>query len=225
MARSAHLIGGVPGVGVGHRGERERRPSPCPGCNAARPLNLRTSSGRGPRTVVGVEFAGIEQEPSPTLVEPRARYLVVAEAADGDRLDVLLDAVPQRDVQVAGVFEVADVGEIRAFADIHAADGFRNEPVEVGVALPVHIGRQIDRHVVHKDGDVGAVIEIPAAQVILIGLAAVGMLDRHQAGRRFEDLAGARDRTRVEVLAGNRHLARQLRHRRAPPATLGAPVS
>ena len=81
----------------------------------------------------------------------------------------------------------------------------------------MRVGRQIDRHVVNEIGQVGAVIEIPAAQVILVGLAAVGMHDRNQAGRHFDDLAGARHRTRIESCAGHRHLARQLRHHRRSP--------
>jgi hypothetical protein len=35
--------------------------------------------------------------------------------------------------------------------------------------------RQIDRHVVDEDRQVGAMIEIVAAQIILIGLTAVGV--------------------------------------------------
>ena len=64
-------------------------------------------------------------------------------------------------MQVAGVLEVSDVGKIRAFANIHAADGFRNEPVEVGIALAMNVRRKVDRHVVHESGEVGAVIEVP----------------------------------------------------------------
>ena len=121
-----------------------------------------------------------------------------------------------RDVQVAGVLEVSHIGPIWPLADIQSADGFGDEPVEIGVALTMRVGRQIDRYVVPKRREVGAVIEIPAAQVILIGLAGVGVHDRHQAGRRFEDFAGARDRPGINVLAGNRHLARHAwRHHRA----------
>ncbi len=111
-------------------------------------------------------------------------------------------------MQVAGVFEVSHVSPIRPLADFQSADGLRNEPVEISVALPVGMGGQIDRHVVPKRGEVGAVIEIPAAQVILIRFAGVGMLDHHQAGRRLENLTGVRERTSVEIRAGNRHLAR-----------------
>ena len=124
-------------------------------------------------------------------------------------------------MQVAGAGKIADVGEIRSLADFQSTDGFRNEPVEVGVALAVRMGRQIDRHVVDVGGHVGAMIEIVAAQVILVGLAAVGVVDHRQAGSRFENLARSRDRAGVEVGAGKDHLARQLRHHRSAACNIG----
>ena len=104
-------------------------------------------------------------------------------------------------MQVAGVCEVADVGEKRAFANIDTADGFRNQPVQVRVTLSMNIGRQVDRYIVDEDGEIGAMIEIPTAQIILIGFAAVRMLDRHQPRCRFDDLAWTRDRPGVDIRA------------------------
>ena len=68
------------------------------------------------------------------------------------------------------------------------------------------MGRQIDRDVVPERGEVGAVIEIPAAQIILVGFSLTGMLDHCQAGRRFEKFAGPRHRAGIQVFAGNRQL-------------------
>ncbi len=214
------LIGGVPGVGIGHPGQRI-----AVGRGALRVARKAAEFfhivGIGPWTVVAVQFAGIEQRAAAELARAERQISVVAEAADGDRLDVLLNTVAQIDGKRAGIGEVSHVGEVRPFADIHATDCFRNEEVEIGVALPMGMGRQIDRHVVDERGHVGAVVEIVAAQVILIGLAAVGMLDRDEAGRRFDDLAGTRDRTRVKVRAGDRHLTRQLRHDRRAARHVG----
>ena len=78
------------------------------------------------------------------------------------------------------------------------------------------VGGQIDRYVVPECREVGAVIEVPAAQVVLIGFAGVGMHDRHQSRRRFENLARPGDRTLVEVRAGDGHFTpHRRRHRRA----------
>ena len=83
----------------------------------------------------------------------------------------MIDAIPQRDIQCAGVVEISDVGPIGTLADLQSADCFGDEKIEVGVALAMRVGGQIDRHVVPEGRHVGAVVEIVAAQVILIGLA------------------------------------------------------
>ncbi len=163
---------------------------------------------RGPRAVVGIDLAGIQQRSATELGRAHGEKPLITKAAVGLLENPLLDAVAQIDGERAGIGEVAGVGEVWAFADIQTADGFRHQPVQIGVTLAVGMGRQIDRHVVDEDRQVGAVIEVVAAQIILIGLAAVGMLDHRQAGRRFENFAGPRRRTIVQILPGHRHLAR-----------------
>jgi hypothetical protein len=74
-------------------------------------------------------------------------------------------------MQVAGVGEISDVGEVRSLADLHPGERFGDKKVQVGIALAVGIGRQIDRHVVPEDRQVGAMVEIIAAQIVLVGLA------------------------------------------------------
>jgi hypothetical protein len=48
------------------------------------------------------------------------------------------------------------------------------------------------------------------------------MLDDGETGRRFQDLSGLRHRARVEVFAGNDHLARHLRDNRGPSGHVGS---
>jgi hypothetical protein len=117
-------------------------------------------------------------------------------------------------MQIAGVGEVSDVGEIRSLAHFQSADRFRNQEIQVGVALTVRVGGQIDRQVVPEYGHVGAVVEIVAAQIVLVGLAGAGVLHDGEAGCRFEDFRTICDRPSIEVLARDGHLARQLRHHR-----------
>ena len=64
------------------------------------------------------------------------------------------------------------------------------------------MGRHVDRHAVDLDGEIGAVVEIEAAQEILVGFAFAGMLGDDQAGHDLQRLAGARERHGV-------HLARR----------------
>ena len=104
-------------------------------------------------------------------------------------------------MQVAGVGEISDVGEIRSLADFQSADRFGNEKVEIGVTLAVGIGRQIDRDVVPEYRQVGAMVEIVAAQIILVGLARAGMLNDGEAGRRFEDFRIRCHRAGIELRA------------------------
>ncbi len=77
-----HLIGGIPGVGVGHRGRGEavRRGALAVTQQSAELAHI---VGRGPRTVIGVEFAGIEQRAAAGLGRAQCEKSVVAEAADG----------------------------------------------------------------------------------------------------------------------------------------------
>ena len=44
-------------------------------------------------------------------------------------------------------------------------------------------------------------VEIVAAQIVLVGLAGAGVLDEGKARRRFKDFRTVRDRTGIQVLA------------------------
>jgi hypothetical protein len=69
----------------------------------------------------------------------------------------------------------------------------------------------IDRHVIDRDREIRAVIEIVAAQKILVGFALAAVLRHDEAGRGLQDLAGAGERTSVEFRTGDPHLARHVR--------------
>ena len=133
------------------------------------------------------------------LGRAHAEKALVAEAAGGDLGEILLrQAVDQTDVEAAGRGEIAFVGEVRSLANVDRADRFRHQPVQVGVALAVRVGAHVDRHVVDGDRQVGAVVEIVAAQEILVGFALAAVLRHDQARHGFEHFARARDRPRVE---------------------------
>ena len=80
---------------------------------------------------------------------------------------------------------------------------------------------QVDRHVVPEYGYVGAVVEIVAAQIVLVGLAGAGVLDNGEGRRRFEYFRTLLDRASIEVLTRDGHLARQLRHHRRSSGHIG----
>jgi hypothetical protein len=54
----------------------------------------------------------------------------------------------------------------------------------------MRVAALVDRHAVHRGAQVGAVIEVEAAQVELIGLALAAMLADDQARHRFQHFAG-----------------------------------
>jgi len=64
----------------------------------------------------------------------------------------------------------------------------RNERVQVGVALSVAVGAEVDRQVVDGHGDVGAVVGVEAADQPLCRLAAALVLGDDQAGDVVQDL-------------------------------------
>ena len=96
--------------------------------------------------------------------------------------NVLGQPVDVVDRDRAGGAEVADVGEVRPLADIHRLDQLRDHEIDIGIALPVAMGRHVDGHAVDLDGEIGAVVEIEAAQKILVGFAFAGMLGDDQPG-------------------------------------------
>ena len=165
-------------------------------------IDLAHVVGIDPRSVIRAGLARKEQRPFAHFGRTHAENSFVAEAADGHFRDALVDAVDQADAEIAGRAEVALVGEIRSLANLDRIDRFRHQPVQIRITLAMSMGAHIDRHVVDPDRQVGAVIEIVAAQEILVGFALAAVLRHDQAGHGLQDFPGARDRTRVELLAG-----------------------
>ena len=113
-------------------------------------------------------------------------------------------AVPRRG-------EVSVLGEIGAFRELHAARELGDQEVEVGVAVAVAMRRHVHRHARDRRREVGAVVEIEAAKVVLVRLALAAVLTDDDAWHRLEDFTGPHDRTRLELARGDRALAGGLR--------------
>ena len=54
---------------------------------------------------------------------------------------------------------------------------------------------QVQRHVIHKGREVGAVVQIEPAHEVLIGLTAARVLRDDQTRNRLQDLARTKERT------------------------------
>ena len=111
----------------------------------------------------------------------------------------------------AGGGEVALVREVRAFGELDAGDDLRDQEVDVGVALAVRVRRHVHRRAGHRHREIAAVIEVEAAQEILVGLALAAVLRDDHARHRLEHFALAHDRPHVELTRGDRALAGRLR--------------
>src|SRR6202012_1932355 len=121
--------------------------------------------------------------------------------------------------------EIALIGEIWPLADFDRIDRFRHQPVQIRITLPVRMGAQIDRDVVGPDRQVSAVIEIVAAQEILVGFALAAVLRNDETRYRLRYFSRTRDGTRVELHTDQRHLAGHAGLRRRSAADIGSPRS
>ena len=183
-----HLIGRIPAVGIGH--PRQRKAVGGGALTVAQhAVQLADIIGHVPRPVVFVGLEGREQHSVADLARARGHRALIAETAGGQLNDVLRQPVEIVDVDRAGGGEIALVRIVRALADIDRADQLREQEVDVGIALAVAMCRHVDRHAVDGDGEIGAVIEIEAAQEILVGFAFAGMLGDDQARHRLKQLA------------------------------------
>ena len=157
-----------------------------------------------------LELDGAEQRPRAERRRRSEKHAPEAVAAAAHAHDRSGERVRVVDVGGARRGEIAVLGEVRALRELHAARELGDEEVEVGVAVSVPVRRHVHRHPCHRRREVGAVIEIEAAQIVLVGLALAAVLADDDAGDRFEDVAGPHDRARVELSRGDGALARGL---------------
>ena len=95
--------------------------------------------------------------------------------------------------------KISDLGGEGALGVVDALHVFGDDEVEVGVALPVGVRAEVDGQAVDAEGEVGAVVEVEAAEEILVGFAAAGMLRDDDSGDDFEEFAAAQEGTRGEL--------------------------
>ena len=88
---------------------------------------------------------------------------------------------------------------IRALAVVDVGYEFGDDEVEVGIALSVTVGGQVDGHAVERGGKIGAVVEVEAAKEILVGFAGAAVLGDDEAGDGFKQFAGTKQGTAGEL--------------------------
>jgi hypothetical protein len=112
------------------------------------------------------------------------------------------------DVQVVDVDgprgrEVALFSRIGPLLVLNPGDQLGDEEVVVRVTLAVRVGGHVDRRPRHEGGQVGTVIDVEAANVILVRLALAAVLADHHAGHRFEDLSRTEHRPLLDLFRGD----------------------
>lgn len=136
------------------------------------------------------------RDQEPLIVEAPARHLEQPVGEAGDEVDF----------GAAGAREVAALGPVEALVEADALDRLGDDEVHVGVPLTVAMGRLVDRHAAHGDREVGAVVEVEAAEEVLVRLAAARVLRGDRTGYGLDQFAHALDRPPLEVLASGRPL-------------------
>ena len=161
-----------------------------------------------PRAVVVRGLERVEQLAAADRVRVRDEGAGVAVLADRRRDDAARQAVEEADACRAGRCEVALLGVVRSLAIADAIDELRDQPVQVRVALAVRMRRHVDRHAVDPGREVGAVVEVEAAQVVLVGFPVAAVLRHDDAGDELQHLRGPKRRPALDQLRRDRAGAR-----------------
>ena len=188
-----HLIGRQPSSVVKKRGQAE---------TALRVAEAVTQEGFAavvviaplPRAIL-VEKLDRRHQPAAPRVRQRIGPQDPAEVeAAGRQLEqTRIELADQLEVDPTCRGKIAMFGRKRAFAVTHPGDDFGDQDIEIGITLTMTVARHVDRNPVDPDAEVRAMVEVEAAQKILIGLAAARMLRGHHTRCGFDQLAGAQD--------------------------------
>jgi hypothetical protein len=201
-----NLVGRVPVCRIRHRGERRTVAglSDAVAQHAVDPVKLFRVL---PRAVVVRGLERVEQVAVSDAAAVGDERAAVAMGAEGERCDAARQRVEQADVGRAGGREVALVGVVRALLVADPVDELGQQPVEIGVAVAVRVRRHVDRHAGDEGREVGAVVEVEAAQEVLVRLAVAAVLRDDHAGHELEQLGRAQRGPALDQLGRDRALA------------------
>jgi hypothetical protein len=104
------------------------------------------------------------------------------------------------DADRSGGGEVTILDRIWPFMKVEPSGEFGDQPVDIGPPLTVAMAALVDEHSVDGGAEIGAMIEVKAAQIILVGLALAAVLTDDQARGCLEQLARPIDLACSELL-------------------------
>ena len=179
----------------------------------ASPLNFRMSSAvtHGPSydfdLAADEEIAAVRRASTPPVAS-RARPFSPASIVANGRSSLS----EEMKLGAAGAAEVAELRVIDAELVVDVVDELGNEKIQIGVALTVPVRRHVDRHALEPRLEIGAVVEVEAANEVLIRFAVSGVLRDDQSRDGLEQLAFSRHRTKPEVRCADVSLRCGRRH-------------
>ena len=116
-----------------------------------------------------------------------------------------------RCVHGTGGREIAFFSVVGALPVVDSFNQLWNQKIDIAVTLTMAVRRHVDRHSVDARRKIRAVIQIEAAQKILVGFAIATVLSNDQAGHHFQYFTGAQNRPILQLrcehraLTGSRH--------------------
>ena len=104
-----------------------------------------------------------------------------------------------------GSREVALFGKVGAFLVGNAVYEFGDDEVQIGVALAMRVRSHVDRHAGHRGGEIRPMVEVEAAQEVLVGFAVTAVLRDDQAGHSLQQFSRPQQGAILQL--GARHVA------------------
>ena len=193
------LVARIPACLVRHRGDVEAI-ARVAATIAQHAVELAETIRMHERPVVVEPFNGIKQSAIGEGRRVGNQRAAIAVLPDPERGNALRKGIGVFEMHRTGRREIALARKVRPLAIFKTAGQLGNDEIHIRPALTVPMRSLVHQHAVHRRTQVGAVIEIEATQVELVGLALAAVLADDQARHRFQQLAGPIDRARFKLL-------------------------
>jgi hypothetical protein len=122
------------------------------------------------------------------LGDQDAIIVILADADFDEAFREGLDEVKRR---CTGGGKIADIRIVRALPEGDVVNEFRDDPIEVHIALTMGVRGEIDGYAINKTGKICAMVQIETAQKILIGFPGATVLRHGYAGNNLQDFSRA----------------------------------
>ena len=129
-----------------------------------------------PGAVVIVPLKGVEQTTGTKLwgVGDHQSVIVILSHAELD--EAIGQGVEEVKICCASGRKVTHIRVIGSFAERHIVDELRNDKIQVHIALAMAVCGEIHWHTIDARRKIGAMVQVKAAQEILIGFACAAVL-------------------------------------------------